>query len=62
MSRTMEGSGDYVDIAAVTLVLSGLLRGHRRAEGGREQRRVPRSVRDAFGFDVEIISARDEAR
>ncbi len=62
MSRTMEGLRRYVDIAASHGVERPFCVGTAALREAANSGEFLASVRDAFGFDVEIISARDEAR
>jgi exopolyphosphatase/guanosine-5'-triphosphate,3'-diphosphate pyrophosphatase len=62
MLRTMEGLGRYVAIAASHDVRRLFCVGTAALREAANSGEFLASVRDAFGFDVEIISARDEAR
>jgi exopolyphosphatase/guanosine-5'-triphosphate,3'-diphosphate pyrophosphatase len=62
MSRTMEGLGRYVGIAASHGIERPFCVGTAALREAANSREFLASVQGAFGFDVEIISARDEAR
>lgn len=61
MSRAMEGLKRYADIAASHGVERLFCVGTAALREAANSRDFLASVKDAFGFDVEIISARDEA-
>ncbi len=61
MSRTMDALKRYVDIAASQGVARLFCVGTAALREAANSEEFLASVREAFGFDVEIISARDEA-